>query len=84
MIGGAGVIEEAYPRTESFVLEYKCGDEWKELHRGTTIAGRRVYEFEPVRAQFFRLNILKAKDVPTIEEFMVYALDTKLPEILKN
>jgi hypothetical protein len=84
MIGGAGVVENGFPRTKSFILEYKCGDEWKELHRGTTIAGRRVYEFKPVRAQFFRLTILKAIEVPSFEEFMVYAPGAKLPEIFDN
>jgi alpha-L-fucosidase len=82
MIGGAGVIEVSYPRTESFVIEYKHGDEWKPLHQGTTIDGRRVCEFAPVNTRFVRLNIVKANEVPTIEEFLVYAPGTKLPDIL--
>lgn len=68
-IGRATVVELAFPRTQEFVIEYKHGVEWKPLHRGTTIGGNRVFEFTPVNARHVRLNILKASDVPTIEEF---------------
>jgi alpha-L-fucosidase len=84
LIGGAGVIEISYPRTESFAVEYKHGEEWKPLHQGTTINGRRVYEFAPVSTRFVRLNILKANGEPSIEEFLVYAPGTKLPDIFKE
>ena len=75
-VGGATVMEIAHPRTETFAIEYKSGDEWKPLHQGTTIAGRQSYEFSPVSARFFRLNILKASEVPTIEEFRLLPLVT--------
>jgi alpha-L-fucosidase len=83
-IGRAVVIEIAYPRTQEFVIEYKAGDEWKPLHRGTTIAGRRAYDFPTVNARFVRLNILKANEVPSIEEFHVYAPGAKLPEAIEK
>jgi alpha-L-fucosidase len=70
-VGRAVVMEIAFPRTQEFAIEYKAGDAWKPLHRGTTIAGRRVYDFSPVTARHVRLNILKANEVPTIEEFKV-------------
>lgn len=68
-IGRATVVELAFPRTQEFVIEYKHGGEWKPLHHGTTIGGKRVFEFSPVNARHVRLHILKANDVPTIEEF---------------
>ncbi len=71
-IGRAMVMEIDYPRTQEFIIEYKAGELWKPLHRGTTIAGQRVYDFTPVTARFVRLNILQASEVPTIEEFRLY------------
>ena len=71
-VGRAIVREIAWPRTEEFAIEYKAGDVWKELVHGKTIAGKREYQFTPVKARYFRLNILKANEVPTIEEFELY------------
>ena len=56
-IGRAVVMEIAYPRTKKFAVEYKDGEVWKAVAAGTTIAGRRVYDFAPVKARYFRLNI---------------------------
>jgi alpha-L-fucosidase len=83
-IGRAVVMEIEYPRTQEFVIEYKAGDEWKPLHRGTTIAGRRAYDFSTVNARLVRLNILKANEVPSIEEFHVYAPGAKLPDAIEK
>jgi alpha-L-fucosidase len=74
-IGKANVIETSFPRTEVFAIEYKDGDNWKPLVTGTTIAGKKAYEFRPVNARHFRLNITKANEVPTIEEFQVFPAD---------
>jgi len=76
-IDRAVVMEINCPRTESFVIEYKEGEAWKPLHQGTTIAGRRLYAFPAVSARTVRLNIIKANEVPSIEEFHVYAPDAK-------
>ena len=83
-IGRAVVMEINFPRTQQFAIECKTGDSWKPLVTGTTIAGRRVYDFAPVKAQVFRLNILKANEVPTIEEFQLLAPGAKLPEALEK
>jgi alpha-L-fucosidase len=83
-IGRAIVMELGYRRAQEFAIEYKEGDAWKELHHGTTIAGARVYDFPPVNARRFRLNILKANEVPTIEEFQLYPPGAKLPEALEK
>jgi alpha-L-fucosidase len=83
-IGRAVVMEIGYHRTQEFAIEYKAGNEWKPLHRGTTIAGRRAYDFPTVNARVVRLNILKANEVPSIEEFHVYAPGAKLPESIEK
>ncbi len=79
-VGRAVVMELGYPRTQAFAIEYRAGEAWKPLHRGTAIAGRRAYDFTPVSARFVRLSITQASDVPSIEEFRVFAPGAKLPE----
>jgi alpha-L-fucosidase len=81
-ISRAVVMEVAYPRTTKFAVDYKDGNAWKTVVAGATIAGRRVYDFAPVKARYFRLNILDAIEVPTIEEFQLYAPSAKLPPSL--
>jgi len=70
-IGRAVIREIGFHRTEEFAVEYKSGDTWKELVHGTTVAGEKVLDFAPVTARYVRLNILKANEVPTIEEFRI-------------
>ncbi|MHC4505602.1 MAG: discoidin domain-containing protein, partial [Planctomycetota bacterium] len=71
VIGRAEVLEIEFPRTLEFAIEYRDGDTWKELVRGRTIAGRKMYPFPKVTARHVRLNILRASEVPTLEEFRV-------------
>ena len=71
-VGCAVIKELGFQRTEAFAVECKAGDNWKELIKGSTIAGEKVLKFTPVTARYFRLNILKANDVPTIEGFAIY------------
>ena len=72
-VGRAMICELEYPRTRQFAVEYLDDPTWKPLAKGTTIAGTKVLDFTPVTARRFRLNILEATEVPTIEEFGVYA-----------
>ncbi|MGO9113254.1 MAG: discoidin domain-containing protein [Thermoguttaceae bacterium] len=72
LIGRAVIKELGFHRTQQFAIQCKDGDRWKDLARGTTIAGEKEITFQPVTARCVRLNILKAKEVPTIEEFAVY------------
>jgi alpha-L-fucosidase len=65
---------EAYQRVSQFELQYKDGDAWKTFHKGTTIGPDWAAKFEPVTAQVVRLNILKASDGPTINEFQLFAV----------
>jgi alpha-L-fucosidase len=83
-INRALVMELGHHRTEQFAIECKAGAAWKPLVTGTTIAGRRVYDFAPEKARVFRLNIIKASEVPTIEEFQLLAPGAKLPEALEK
>jgi hypothetical protein len=53
-------------------VEYQVGDVWKPLVTGATIGGEKTLDFAPVTARQFRLNILKASEVPTIEEFQLF------------
>jgi alpha-L-fucosidase len=73
LIGRAVIKELGYHRTQQFAIEWKDGGVWKELARGTTIAGEKEIKFQPVTARYVRLNILKATEVPTIEEFDLYS-----------
>ena len=66
------VKELCFQRTQEFVIEYKESEAWKPLATGTTIAGTKTFEFPSVTARYFRLNILKASEVPTIEEFQLF------------
>ena len=78
VVGRAVVMELAYARTQKFAIEYKEGDVWKAVLADATIAGRRTFDFAPVKARHFRLNILEANEVPTIEEFQLYAPGARL------
>jgi len=72
-VGCALIKELGYQRTNSFAIE--CGQDgnWKEVVSGSTIAGEKFLKFKPVTARYFRLNIRKASEVPTIEEFQLFA-----------
>ncbi|MGA2255381.1 MAG: alpha-L-fucosidase [Thermoguttaceae bacterium] len=72
-IGRAVVMELGFHRTEQFAIEYRDGEEWKTVVAGTTIAGEKSFKFPAVQARVFRLNIVKANEVPTIEEFQLFA-----------
>ncbi len=76
-IGRIEIMEQSFPRTEEFTVEYQLGDSWKELARGTTIGEMKSIDFPPVTARHVRLNILKASEVPTINEFRVLPARSK-------
>lgn len=62
-------IQEAYAnRVQRFELQQRDGDQWKTFFSGTTFGAQFEKKFEPVTAREFRLNILDAKDCPTISE----------------
>ncbi|MCX6997441.1 MAG: discoidin domain-containing protein [Kiritimatiellaeota bacterium] len=75
-VGRAVIREVSSPHTRQFVVEFLDGQTWQPLAHGTTIGGTKVLDFETVTARRFRLNILAAADVPSIEEFRLYPPDT--------
>lgn len=52
------IDERAYEKVAKFVLEYKDGNEWKQILEGTTIGNSYAKDFPPVTAQFVRLTTL--------------------------
>jgi len=71
-IGRVVIKEISYPRTQEFAVEWQDGATWKELARGSSIGREKVIDFPAVTARQVRLKILKASEVPTIEEFQIY------------
>lgn len=67
------IHEIGYPRTQEFAIEWNDGGIWREIAHGTTIGEEKELRFAPLRARQVRLNILRASEVPTIEEFQVFA-----------
>ncbi|MCX6879636.1 MAG: alpha-L-fucosidase [Verrucomicrobia bacterium] len=72
-VGRVVVKELNFHPTQQFAIEYKDGEAWKTVVTGTTIVGEKTLRFPAVQAQIFRLNIVKANAVPTIEEFQLFA-----------
>jgi alpha-L-fucosidase len=72
------LIDESaqYRRVRAFELQYKDGDAWKTFYKGKSIGPEWSASFNPVTAQVVRLNILKATDGPTINEFQIFAAKT--------
>ena len=72
-IGRVVIVESEFPRTEQYSVEYKDGETWRVLAEGKQIGGVKTVAFNPVTARYVRLNIIKANEVPTLEEFRVLA-----------
>jgi hypothetical protein len=72
-VGGVEIWEINFPRVASFSVEVQRGGTWAEVARGTTINGRKIIPFAPLKARHVRLMIHGAKEVPTLEEFRVLA-----------
>ncbi|MGL4942963.1 MAG: alpha-L-fucosidase [Thermoguttaceae bacterium] len=68
----AVVDESSFKRTTSFKLEYLADGSWKTIIEGGRLGPEKWFNFPPVNATSFRLNILSASDVPTINEFQLY------------
>jgi hypothetical protein len=52
------IDERAYEKVSKFKLEYKDGNDWKQILEGTTIGNSYAKEFPPVTTQFVRLTTL--------------------------
>jgi hypothetical protein len=66
------IDESSYAWTKKFEIQAKVNGEWKTVAAGTTIGAEKEVTFPaPVKAQGFRLNIIEATNVPTINEFQL-------------
>jgi alpha-L-fucosidase len=65
-------IQETYGSTRQFELQAKKGDQWVTFYKGTDIGPNFHIEFEPVKAQYIKLNIIKADWHLSISEFQVF------------
>jgi alpha-L-fucosidase len=70
---GRVAISEEFDRVRRFELQAKDGDTWKTILQGTRIGEQYAQDFQPVTAQYVRLNILEATDGPTICELGLLA-----------
>lgn len=61
-------------RVEKFVLEYKDGEDWKQLAEGSTIGYKRLLKINTVTASEVRLRILSSRLNPTLSAFGLYKL----------
>ena len=68
----ARLSDAPYGRTQAFDLEAQVGGEWRKVAEGSTIGIKLNLEFPPVKARFFRLNIHKSSDTPTLAEFQLF------------
>ncbi|GHH99829.1 alpha-L-fucosidase [Neobacillus kokaensis] len=59
-------------RVESFELEYKDGDEWKLLFKGTVIGRKRICRFDVIKSRFIRFAIKESRWWPNISSLEVY------------
>jgi hypothetical protein len=64
-------VDDKGSRSKSFEFQYKTGDEWKTIIKGDKIGKNFKKSFPAVTAQIVRLNILDAREGPTIEEFQL-------------
>lgn len=71
-VSRAMIDERTWDRVKRFQLQYKEKDEWKTIFEGTTIGEKKEFNFKPVTARIFRLNILDATEGPTIWEIQLY------------
>jgi alpha-L-fucosidase len=58
-------------RVQKFEVQFKNGAEWKTIFTEATMGPDFKRSFPPVTAQVVRLNILDAKDGPTIDEIEI-------------
>lgn len=72
------VVDEAnWDRVQRFELQVEMDGQWTTIASGTTIGPLKMLHFKRVVGRQFRLNILKANEVPTIVEFELHAATDK-------
>ena len=71
-IDRAMINEGNWDRIRGFELQYKVDSQWKTAYAARKIDSTRRFEFDPVTARYFRLNILRAVEGPTIWEMKLF------------
>ncbi|MDR3229455.1 MAG: alpha-L-fucosidase [Puniceicoccales bacterium] len=68
------IVETAFPRIRQFCIEYldPADSAWKVAAAGEKVNRRELHFNAPIRAARWRLNILQATDVPTVNEFQLF------------
>ncbi len=59
-------------RIESFVLEFKDAESYKEFYNGTTIGYKRICCFNNVTTRYLKIKITRSRWCPTIENIGVF------------
>jgi hypothetical protein len=67
----SAVIYESGRNVKAFELQYKSGEEWKTLHKGSQIGSRAEIKFKPTDARFVRLVIKSFSATPGIYELIL-------------
>jgi alpha-L-fucosidase len=67
----SAVIYESGRNVEAFELQYKSGDEWKTLYKGTRIGSGAEIKFKPTDARLVRLVIKSFSATPGIYELIL-------------
>lgn len=75
-IGRVVVKQSSWPLIDKFAIEWQDGNDWIMLAKGTLLDEKSI-DFPPVTARHVRLNILSAWNSPAIEEFQLFAPETR-------
>jgi alpha-L-fucosidase len=65
------IIYEEGNKVTSFEIQYKSGDSWKTLYKGTTIGPKAEIVLKPAETQFVRLVVDTFTESPRLYEIMV-------------
>ncbi len=63
-------------RIERFVVEYRMGDEWKTLYRGTVVGYQKIGLTDLVETDAVRLTIQQARSYPMLSALELYEAGT--------
>ncbi len=61
-------------RIQSFKVEAKYGQKWKEIAQSKTIGARKIIQFPTIKSRRIRVIVLEAKDMPLLSEVELYKI----------
>jgi len=65
------ILFESEKHIKSYELQYKSGESWKTIYKGTTIGSRAEIDFKSIDAQFIKLVVSSYDGAPQIYEVML-------------